>query len=86
MILKITQQAARLLAPQDANRAMHQSGYNDAPNKSTANGASRRPAGHCCFPKETVLRSRRGQLPNRLFFLPKDSPHYASYRIRSALY
>ena len=58
MILMITQQAARLLAPQDANRAMHQSSYNDAPNKSTANGASLRPVGDCCCPKETVLRSR----------------------------
>lgn len=58
MILKITEQAARLLSPQDGNRAMHQSGDNDAPNKSTANGASLRPAGNCCFPRETVLRSR----------------------------
>ncbi len=58
MILKITQQAARLLAPQDGNRAMHQSGYNDAPNKSTANEARLRPAGNCCLPRETLLRSR----------------------------
>jgi len=57
MILKITHEAARLLAIQDANRAMHQSDYNDAPNKSTANRASLRPAGDCCFPRETVLRS-----------------------------
>jgi hypothetical protein len=58
MIFKITHEVASLLATADALRAMEQSDYNDAPNKSTANRASLQPAGDCCFPRETVLRSR----------------------------